>query len=173
MDTLCQHVKAFVIHKRVPSNPYYARIVKLYGHKSILGEDTLLYLIDGRDKQVFAKRLWVPQTMRILILANLYGSSLGGHWGPEITLQNILTSYFWPSLASDAETFICRCPDCYINADRKATRTRVPLKSWPTATRRNARVHVDLVSPLHSVTNNVFVLTLTLLGLTSYFYTKA
>ena len=79
-DTLCQHVKAFVIHKRVPSNHYYARIVRLYGHKSILGEDTLLYLIDGRDKQVFAKRVWVPQTMRILILADSHGSSLGGHW---------------------------------------------------------------------------------------------
>ena len=43
-DTLCQHVKAFVIHKCVPSNHYYASIIRLYGHKSILGEDKLLYL---------------------------------------------------------------------------------------------------------------------------------
>ena len=72
----------------------------------------IVYLIDGRDKQVFAKHLWVPQTMQILILANLHGSTLGGHWGLEITVQNILTSYFWPRLASDAETFIRRYPDC-------------------------------------------------------------
>ena len=99
--------------------------------------------------------------MQILILANSHGSTLEGHCSPEITVQNILTSYFWPSLASIAETIIHCCPDCYINADRKAIRTRVPLKSWPTATRRNAQVHVDLVGPFRFVTNNVYVLTLT------------
>ena len=160
-DPLCQALVNFVKFKKVTKSPLFAPIVRLYGHKCFINENGLLFLCDGKRGQVFDKRLWVPVNMKLLVMADAHGSQASGHFKQEIVVGTLLKQYFWPSMAVDVDEFVKACPQCHVQNDRQARRTRAQLRSPPPATYRNQVVYVDLIGPLKSVTPNKYVLDIT------------
>ena len=160
-DPLCQALVNFVKFKKVTKSPLFAPIVRLYGHKCFINENGLLFLCDGKRGQVFDKRLWVPVNMKLLVMADAHGSQASGHFKQEIVVGTLLKQYFWPSMAVDVDEFVKACPQCHVQNDHQARRTRAQLRSPPPATYRNQVVYVDLIGPLKSVTPNKYVLDIT------------
>ena len=160
-DPLCKALVSFIVSKKISKSPAFAPIIRLFGYKCFVDDNGLLFLCDGRQGQVFSKRLWVPVSMRQKVLSDSHGSTTSGHFKQAIVVGTLLQRYFWPSLAQDVEEFVKSCPECYIQQDRKARKTRTPLNPWPIPTYRNQIIYVDLIGPLKSVTNNRFVLDIT------------
>ena len=160
-DPLCKALHTFIVSKKISKSPAFAPIIRLFGYKCFIDNSGLLFLCDGRRGQVFSKRLWVPVSMRQKVLSDAHGSLTSGHFKQEIVVGTLLQRYFWPSLAQDVEEFVTSCPECYIQQDRKARKTRTPLHPWPIPTYRNQIIYVDLIGPLKSVTANRFVLDIT------------
>ena len=155
-DPLCKALMNYVQSKIISKSPAFAPLVRIFGHKCIVDENSLLFICDGRQGQLFSKRLWVSVSMRQKVLADSHGSTTSGHLNQEIVVGTPLQRYFWPSLGQDVEEFIKSCPECYIQNDRNARKTRT--NPWPVPTYRNQVIYVDLIGPLKSVTKNRFVL---------------
>ena len=94
-------------------------IIKLFGSSSFIDSDNgLLYIYSGKTKRLPNKRLWVPERLKAMIMANHHGSSLGDHWKEEKTYDAIAIKYFWPSMAKEIESHIKLCKICHQQNDR-------------------------------------------------------
>ena len=76
------------------------------------------------------------------------------------TMNNILTTYYWSTLAADVHDFISKCPVCYIKSDRYGTRSRTAITPLTTPLRPKFCVYCDLVVLLKSVTEHKYVLSI-------------
>ena len=137
-------------------------ITKLYGASSFIDSNNgLLYMYSGKTKRLPNKRLWVPRTLRDMIMTNHHGSTLGGQWRETKTYEAIATKYFWPSMAQDIEGHIKMCKICHQQNNRNNTKDKVPLQPWDPTKSRNHRIHFDLVGPLKSHSKFKHILTIT------------
>ena len=64
-------------------------------------------------------------------------------------------------MAVDVDEFVAACPQCHVQHDCKAKKTRPQLQSSLSAKYRNQIVYVDLIWPLKSITANKYVLDVT------------
>ena len=160
-DPLCQVMIDYVQRRKVSKSPKFAQLLRLFGFKCIIGEDDILYLLDGPRGQMHHRRLWVPRDMQPMVLADAHGSKSKGHFQPETVVQTLLQSYWWPTMAMDVEEFVKACPECYVQADRKARQTRTKSSPFPIPTYRGQYLFCDLVGPLKSSTKNTWVLDMT------------
>ena len=150
-DPTCKVMKAWLREQRVSPSHMMQAIIKLFASSSFIdSENGLLYIYSGRTKRLPNKRLWVPQRLQPMIMANHHGSSLGGHWREEKTYEAIAIKYFWPSMAKDIEAHVKMCKICHQQNDRHNSKNKAPLHPWDPPTARNQRIHFDLVGPLKS-----------------------
>ena len=153
-DAHCKVMKAWIKKQKLSLSDYMQTIVKLYGSRSFIDTDNgLLYIYSGKTKRLPTKRLWVPERLKTMIMANHHGSTLGGHWKEERTFEAIAIKYFWPSMAQDIEGHIKLCKICHQQNNRDNSNNKVPLRPWGPPTARNQRIHFDLVGPLKSSTS--------------------
>ena len=160
-DQMCQAVIQFLTTKTASRSPKFQSILRLFAPKAYIGDDGLLYLLDGKPGQMFQRRIWVPKAMRQLVLADAHGSQSSGHFAREMVVQKLLQQYWWPTIALDVDEFVSSCPECYIQDDRHARKTRSPLSPYPIPSYRNQYLFCDLVGPLRSATPNKYVLDMT------------
>ena len=150
-DAQCKVMKGWIKEQKLSLSAYMQTIITLYGSRSFIDSDNgLLYIYSGKTKRLPNKRLWVPERLRTMIMANHHGSTLGGHWREEKTYEAISIKYFWPSMAHDIESHIKLCKICHQQDNRNNSKDKVPLEPWGPPTSRNQRIHFDLVGPLKS-----------------------
>ena len=160
-DQMCQAVIQFLTTKTASRSPKFHSILRVFAPKAFIGDDGLLYLLDGKPGQMFSRRIWVPKAMRQLVLADAHGSQSSGHFAREMVVQKLLQQYWWPTIALDVDEFVSSCPECYVQDDRHARKTRSPMSPYPIPSYRNQYLFCDLVGPLKSATPNKYVLDMT------------
>ena len=83
-DPQCKVIRAWLKEQKVSPSPMMQTIIKLFGSSSFIDSDnSLLYIYSGKTRRLPNKRLWVPERLKAMIMANHHGSSLGGHWKKE------------------------------------------------------------------------------------------
>lgn len=103
--------------------------------------------------------LLAPASIRNQLLQNAHGSSWAGHDGQDRVYARITTSYYWPGLKDDIAKFLASCTICQ-KKNHKGIQP-IPLRPLPIPDSTNFRVHVDLMGPLKSHTNNKYILAIT------------
>jgi len=94
-----------------------------------------LYAQDEDLKEIFAKssshphgpfhvhegflfkgvRLCIPKCgFRELLIQELHGGALAGHFGVEKTCSMLKEHYYWPKMSKDVEHFVKRCSVCQV-----------------------------------------------------------
>ena len=150
-DPICNVMRKWLKEQKLSPSPTMQAIIKLYGSKSCIDSvNGLMYIYFNRPYTTPVKRLWVPKRLQSMIMANHHGSTLGGHWREERTYEAIAVKYFWPSMAADIEDHIKMCKICHQQNNRNNSKDKVPLQPWGPPTKRNVRIHFDLVGPLKS-----------------------
>ena len=139
----------------------YRQMVETLSPRCFLDDKALLYYFGNNKSKFISKKLLVPQTLILPVLSEAHGSAISGHWAEEVTINNLMASYFWPTLVADVHDFIGKCPTCYIQKDKSGLRSRTKLTPLSTPPHPNYRVHCDLVGPLRSVTEHQWVLSMT------------
>jgi transposase InsO family protein len=110
------------------------------------------------------KKYWqvvVPQRYRSQVLRVAHESSMAGHLGKAKTTSRVVAEFYWPGVNGDVTRF-CRSCDVCQKTVCKGRVTRVPLRQMPLIDTPFKRVAVDIVGPIHPVTErkNRYILTL-------------
>lgn len=113
-----------------------------------------------RNGQKFSQ-LVVPSQYRKSVLKLAHESQMAGHMSTRRTIDRVLKEFFWPGLHSDAKAY-CRSCDICQRTVPKGRISKVPLGKLPLIETPFSRVAVDLIGPLHPVTDkgNRYILTL-------------
>ena len=106
-------------------------------------------------------QLVVPQQYRKMVMKLAHESILSGHLAVKLTIQKVLSEFFWPGIAIDIKRFCQSCDICQ-RTIAKSRNTRAPLGSMPVIDTPFQRVAIDLVGPLelHTENRNMYILTL-------------
>jgi hypothetical protein len=105
--------------------------------------------------------LYVPSTLRPELVRGAHASRFAGHAGEDKTTLRLRQRYFWPGMGGDVEKFVSTCLTCQKSKTPVAQKHKAPLQplelpDWP-----NQRVHMDLMGPLRSHTQNKYVMVMT------------
>ena len=102
----------------------------------------------------------VPKQYRKQVMQMAHENLLGGHQGAKKTTEKILTNFFWPGINSDITRY-CRSCDVCQRTLSKGRVTKVPLGKMPLIEVPFERIAVDIVGPIHPVTDqkNRYILT--------------
>ena len=81
-------------------------------------------------------RLCIPKCgFRELLIQELHGGALAGHFGVEKTCSMLKEHYYWPKMSKDVEHFVKRCSVCQVAKSRVLPHglyspLPVPLSPW-------------------------------------------
>jgi hypothetical protein len=98
-------------------------------------------------------------SIRNQILQNSHGSNWAGHNGQDRVYAQITTAYYWLGLKDDIAKFLTSCAICQKKTHKGIP--PVPLRPLPVPDSPNYRLHVDLLGPLKSNTDNKYILAIT------------
>ena len=127
--------------------------VQFLSPRCFIDDKGLLYYYGNNKDKFISKKLLVPKTLILPLLNESHGSAIAGHWAEEVTINNLMASYFWPYMVADVHDFIEKCTTCYIQKDKRGLRSRTTISALSTPPHPNYRIHVDLVGPLRSITD--------------------
>ena len=66
-----------------------------------IDDKALLYYYGNNKNKFISKKLLVPKSLSLPVLIEAHGSAIAGNWADEITINNIMASYFWPTIVAD------------------------------------------------------------------------
>ena len=114
----------------------------------------------SKDDKAFLQ-LVVPTPFRNIVMKLAHESIMSGHLATRRSVDRVLSEFYWPGVQSDVKRFCQSCDVCQRTVS-KGKVTRVPLESMPFIDEPFHRVAVDLIGPLHPVTDkgNRYILTL-------------
>jgi len=87
----------------------------------------------------------VPEPMTRIIFDHFHRLS---HPGVKGSTKLIGSRYFWPSLKTDIKSWVNECLQC--QSSKVTKHTKRPLGELPCPTQRFSTVHIDIVGPLNS-----------------------
>jgi hypothetical protein len=98
-----------------------------------------------RDEYLyFGTRLCIPRgSLRELIITELHGGGLAGHFGYDKTFALVADRFYWPRLRKDVHKVVDRCRICQLN---KGTKNQVGLYTpLPTPDQPWQHISMDFV----------------------------
>ena len=106
-------------------------------------------------------QLVVPKKFREVVMKLAHESIMSGHLATSRTISRVLSEFYWPGVQSDIKRF-CRSCDICQRTVYKGKVTKYPLQKMPLIDEPFKRVAVDIVGPIHPVTDkgNRYILTL-------------
>ncbi len=113
----------------------------------------LLYRVYPRYTGPTQCQLIVPEKQRKKVMLISHESTMGGHQGISKTVEKILTQFFGPDLHEDVALF-CRSCDICQRTIHKGNAGTVPLQQMPLIDQPFKSVAVDLVRPIHPVSDS-------------------
>lgn len=92
-------------------------------------------------------KLYVPKSMRQMILEQVHNAPAAGHWGVMKTLELLTRTFDWPNSRADVLTFCSSCRSCQaVKVDHRAPQgTLMPL---PIPDRPWSKIGVDFIVKL-------------------------
>ena len=107
------------------------------------------------------RQLVVPRKFRTLVMRLAHESLMSGHLGVKKTVDRVLAEFHWPGVQADIRRF-CRSCDICQRTIPKGRVPAVPLGQMPIISEPFQRIAVDLVGPLHPITDrgNRYILTI-------------
>ena len=125
-------------------------------------KDNILYRIypqENSDNTV--EQVVVPKELRTQVMGLAHESMMGGHLGVKKTMDKIQASFYWPGIHGDITRY-CRSCDICQKTLSKGKVTKVPLMKMPLIDTPFKRVAVDIVGPIHPMTDrhNRYILTI-------------
>ena len=149
-DPFCSALKTFIQTGKLPSISPLRNVIKKYGPKCAIKNGFLSILLERMGHM--PKWLKVaPASLHADILVSAHASQFAGHGKEFKTTERILQSQWWPTLSSDARSFISTCVTCQ-QAAKPSAKPNTKLQPLPLPEAPFSRVHVDLYGPL--VTGN-------------------
>ena len=155
-DPFIQSIKYFIQSKILPTKRY-RNLIKTWGPLCFEKDG---FILVKYDRPGFTTRdLIIAPGERISdIIAESHGSLLGGHDGLDKTVQRILTSYWFPGIWGETQSFIDNCSVCQ-RIKKKSKVSNTLLKPLKQADQIFERVHLDLFGPLKTHTGKSYVMT--------------
>ena len=98
-------------------------------------------------------QLVVPKLYRQQVMHQAHETLFGGHQGSKKTTDKVLTNFFWPGITADITRYCRSCDVCQRTVPRGRI-TKVPLGSMPLIDTPFERIAVDIVGPIHPMSNN-------------------
>lgn len=93
------------------------------------------------------------------VMDSFHNLPLGGHQGPERTIERIRRQYRWKGMNREIEDFIRRCVKC--QRYKCSRRTLAPLMLSDTQYKPFDKIHLDMVGPVtETASNNKLILTI-------------
>ena len=146
----------FLRYGKLPSDAKLQKFVATYGHISLL-KDNIVFTKVKVNSQL-TSLAFAPTPWRLPLITEAHAGRFSGHRGIHKTISMLLLKYFWPGMTSQTTEFIKKCPVCLkVNRPNFAT-LKQPLTPLPISTKPNHRVHLDLVGPLKSTSENSWIL---------------
>ncbi|XP_056007920.1 uncharacterized protein LOC125666818 isoform X2 [Ostrea edulis] len=107
------------------------------------------------------KQLVVPKKFREIVMKLAHESIMAGHLAISRATHRILSEFYWPGLQSNVKRFCRSCNICQRTIQRGRV-SKFPLQKMPLIDVPFKRVAVDIVGPIHLVTDkgNRYILTL-------------
>lgn len=145
-DPILEAIINFLYNRQLPATTVMQSMVKIHAADCFMENDLLWRRIkrQGNPPHVV---LFVPEAMKMDILAEAHGGQFTGHDGIFKTKERILMCYYWPGMDKDINDFIKRCVKCQQRA-KVAQKPHTELQPLPQCSAPNQRVHADLFGPL-------------------------
>lgn len=70
----------------------------------VIKDDFIYYCRDG------VQRLYVPESLREMLLEEAHDTKVNGHLGMDRTLEKLQRHYYWPSMEKTVRTYLCCVP---------------------------------------------------------------
>ena len=131
-------------------------------------KNKLLYRYVSDSNGRTAEQLIVPKELRPSIMKVAHDSIFGGHMGIRKTLNRIFLCFFWTGIEGDVKRFCRSCDVCQRTID-KGRVCKVPLGETPIIDVPFKRIAVDLVGPIHPVSDNGYRYILTVIDYATKF----
>ncbi len=118
-----------------------------------------VYQQENSDNMI--EQVVVPMGLRTQVMGLAHESMMGGHLGVKKTMDKIQASFYWPGIHGDITRY-CRSCDVCQKTLSKGRVTKVPLMKMPLIETPFKRVAVDIVGPIHPMTDrhNRYILTM-------------
>ena len=106
-------------------------------------------------------QLVVPQMHRNKVMKMAHDGIMAGHQGISRTTERIQQQFYWPGMVEDIKHY-CRSCDVCQRTIQKGKVGKVPLGRMPLIEQPFQRVNIDLVGPIHPVSDagNRYIVTL-------------
>ncbi|XP_038049737.1 uncharacterized protein LOC119723244 [Patiria miniata] len=104
------------------------------------------------DRGRIIKQLVVPQKYRGKVLKLAHDSPLAGHLGIKKMTDKLCLSFYWPGVSGDVQRY-CRSCDICQRTVSKGRVGKVSLGEMPLIDTPFKRIAVDLVGPIHPITD--------------------
>ena len=117
-----------------------------------MGGDLLVRRYKRPEDGILLRQVLVPKKLRNEILRLGHEGILAGHLGIKKSSDRILTNFYWPGILGDIRRYCQSCDICQRTVDKGSVR-KAPVQSVPWVHIPFDKVAIDLIGPLHPVTN--------------------
>ena len=109
---------------------------------------------------ILLRQVLVPKKLRNEVLRLGHEGILAGHLGIKKSSDRILTNFYWPGILGDIRRYCQSCDICQRTVEKGSVR-KAPVQSVPWVHIHFDKVAIDLIGPLHPVTNRgkIYILT--------------
>lgn len=104
--------------------------------------DLLVY----RSKRGNRNRLYVPESVRNMVISYFHDSMLGAHLGFHKTKNRIEREFYWPNMRPEVLKYVRECELC--QRVKPARNTRVGFHAAKVTERPWQRIYIDYVGPI-------------------------
>ena len=104
------------------ASPRHADGGKPTYHRRLLVEDGVIYRLMGSPKHAQSKLPWVPDSLRIPVIAAFHDHM--GHLSRDRTIAAIAQRYYWPRLRDDVALYVEECHECTLSKPPRSTSHR-------------------------------------------------
>ncbi|XP_041461733.1 uncharacterized protein LOC121413037 [Lytechinus variegatus] len=131
------------------------KVSRHHNKSSFFYKDGILYrsFLSSKDSDTVVTQVVVPKQYRKQVMQTAHENLLGGHQGAKKTTEKILTNFFWPGMNSDITRYVRSCDICQRTLARGRV-TKVPLGKMPIIEVPFERIAIDIVGPIHPMTEN-------------------
>ncbi|XP_038050657.1 uncharacterized protein LOC119723850 isoform X2 [Patiria miniata] len=126
-----------------------ANVSKYVKHRGLLYRE---FQSPKVDRGRIIKQLVVPQKYRGKVLKLAHDSPLAGHLGIKKKTDKLCLSFYWPGVSGDVQRY-CRSCDICQRTVSKGRVGKVSLGEMPLIDTPFKRIAVDLVGPIHPITD--------------------
>ena len=121
-------------------------------YRFIVKDQWLLREYSGETPRIGRTQLVLPKEYRQRVMKIAHDSIMSGHQGINKTIEKIQSNFFWPKMAEDVRNF-CRSCDICQRTIQKGKVVKAPLGRMPLIDVPFQRVAMDLIGPIHPVSD--------------------